>query len=110
MSILNRLSLRLPASIKQGLTLLSGTTLAQVIPAVASPVITRLFRPADVGAFAFVVAVFGLVVPVACLRYELGIMRPEAEEEATRLTSLRRAFGAGAALLRLLALVTVCHF
>jgi len=107
MSILNRHILRLPVSIRQGLTLLSGTTLAQVIPALASPVITRLFRPADFGAFAFVVAVLGLLTPVACLRYDLAIMLAEDDEEATHLTALCLGVGACAALLLSCALVVI---
>jgi O-antigen/teichoic acid export membrane protein len=107
MSILNRHSLRLPASIKQGLTLLSGTTLAQAIPAIASPLITRLFRPGDVGAFAFVVAVFGVLTPVACLRYDLAIMLPEDDVEASRLTALCLTIGAATAMLLLLALLII---
>ncbi len=67
---------RLPASVKQGLTLLGGTTLAQAIPALASPVIARLFTPADIGAFAFVVAVFGVLTPIACLRYDVADRAP----------------------------------
>src|SRR5256885_1681846 len=109
MSLLNGHLLRLPASIRQGLTLLSGTTLAQVIPALASPIITRLYRPPDVGASAFVVAVLGVLTPVACLRYDLAIMLPEEDKEATHLTALCLVVGAGAALILLFALVVIWH-
>ena len=107
MSLQSRESLRLPVSIKQGLTLLSGSTLAQLIPALASPVITRLYRPADVGAFAVVVAVFGVLTPVACLRYDLAIMLPKKEDEAAHLTALCLAVGAGAAVALSLALLVI---
>jgi O-antigen/teichoic acid export membrane protein len=79
---------RLPAAVRQGLTLLSGTTLAQVVPAIAAPLLTRLYRPTDFGDFAVVLAIFGVLAPIACMRYELAIMLPEGEEEAAHLTLL----------------------
>jgi O-antigen/teichoic acid export membrane protein len=100
---------RLPRSVKQGLTLLGGTTLAQVIPAAASPIIARLFTPADIGAFAFVVAVFGVLTPIACLRYDVAIVLPEDDEEATHLTALCFLISTGVALLSLVALLMIWH-
>ncbi len=88
MPTLNRAFLRLPKSIKQGLTLLSGTTIAQILPAIAAPVITRLYRPTDFGTFAFVLAAFGIMAPVTCLRYDLAIMLPDDDSEATHITAL----------------------
>lgn len=99
----------LPSSVKQGLTLLSGATLAQVIPAVASPLIARLFTPADIGAFAFVVAVLGVIMPLACLRYDVAIVLPEDDEEAAHLTALCFLMGAGAALLSVVPLLIIWH-
>jgi O-antigen/teichoic acid export membrane protein len=110
MSIPNRHSLRLPASLTQALTLLGGTTLAQLVPAAASPILTRLYRPADFGVFAAVFAVFGVLTPLACLRYDVAIMLPEDDEEASHLTSLCLAVGAGAALLLLVGLLVMWRF
>lgn len=99
----------LPPSVKQGLTLLSGATLAQVIPALASPLIARLFTPADIGAFAFVVAVLGVIMPLACLRYDVAIVLPEDDEEAAHLTALCFLVGAAAALLSVVPLLIIWH-
>ena len=68
--------------------MLGGSTLAQVIPAITAPILTRLYRPTDFGVFAFVLAVFGVLAPVACMRYDLAIMLPEDDAEAARLTLL----------------------
>jgi O-antigen/teichoic acid export membrane protein len=103
----NSLYLRLPPSVKQGLTLLGGATLAQLIPAVASPVIARLFNPAGIGAFAFVLAVFGVITPVVCLRYDVAIVLPEDDEEATHLTALCFLVSTAAALLSFVALLVL---
>src|ERR1700722_11536848 len=83
-----RASLRLPTAVRQGLTLLSGSTIAQIVPALVAPLVTRLYRPTDFGTFAFVLAVFGVLAPVACMRYELAIMLPEDDARATQVTSL----------------------
>jgi O-antigen/teichoic acid export membrane protein len=79
--------LKIHAAIGQGLTLLGGSALAQVIPALTAPILTRLYHPADFGIFAFVLAVFGVLAPIACLRYELAIML-EDEAEVANLTLL----------------------
>jgi O-antigen/teichoic acid export membrane protein len=84
----NRARVRVPAAVSQGLTLLGGSTLAQVIPAITAPILTRLYRPTDFGVFAFVLAVFGVLAPVACMRYDLAIMLPEDDAEAAQLTLL----------------------
>jgi len=88
MAISPRAQLRLPAAVRQGLALLSGNTLAQVVPAIAAPLLTRLYHPVDFGTFAFVLAVFGVLAPIACLRYEFAIMLPKDDERATQVTSL----------------------
>lgn len=73
--------------------MLSGNTLAQVVPAIVAPVLTRLYRPVDFGTFAFVLAVFGVLAPMTCLRYELAIMLPKDDERATQVTSLCLVMG-----------------
>jgi lipopolysaccharide exporter len=88
MTISKRAPLRLPIAVRQGLTLLSGSALAQIVPAIAAPVVTRLYHPIDFGMFAFVLAVFGVLAPVVCMRYDLAIMLPEDEERAAHVTLL----------------------
>ncbi|MGO9934868.1 MAG: lipopolysaccharide biosynthesis protein [Steroidobacteraceae bacterium] len=88
MRIPKRAQLRLPVSVRQGLTLLTGSTVAQIVPAILAPVLTRLYVPADFGTFAFVLAVFGVLAPLVCMRYELAIMLPEDDERAAHVTLL----------------------
>ena len=88
MTISKRARLRLPIAVRQGLTLLSGSTVAQIVPAIAAPVVTRLYHPVDFGMFAFVLAVFGVLAPVVCMRYGLAILLPEDEEYAAHVTLL----------------------
>src|SRR5271167_3346935 len=110
MIIPNRIHLRLPAAVRQGLTLLSGATLAQLVPAVAAPLVTRLYNPVDFGTFAFVLAVFGVLAPLVCMRYDLAIMLPEDEQDAAHVTLLCLILGATLALISILAPACVWLF
>lgn len=101
---------RLPTAVKQGLILLGGTTLAQMVPAIAAPLVTRLYHPADFGTFAFVLAAFGLLAPLVCMRYELAIMLPEDEESAAHVTWLCLIFAAALAVLSCLILALLWLF
>lgn len=98
---------RLPPSVKHGLTLLGGATLAQVIPALASPLIARLFVPSAIGAFASVAAVLGTITPVACMRYDVAIVLPEDDKEASDLTALCFLIAAAGALLTVVILLLI---
>ena len=73
---------------KQGVTLLTGSGMAQLLPALAAPLITRVYQPHQFGVFAFVLAAFGILVPVACLRYDIAIVLPERDEEAVSIAAL----------------------
>ncbi len=65
--------------------LVSGTTLAQAIPFLALPLITRLFTPSDFASLEqFIMLVEILVIP-ATLKYEFAIMQPKHNEDAKQL-------------------------
>ena len=57
-----------------------GTALSQALGALAAPVLTRLYTPADFGVYAIYLSILGLVSALGSLRYELAI--PLAEDEA----------------------------
>lgn len=65
--------------------LMSGTVLAQGLAIFASPIITRLFDPADFGAAAVVASFAAVLSVVACLRYELAINLPVKDGEAANV-------------------------
>jgi O-antigen/teichoic acid export membrane protein len=70
------------------LKLVTGTTLAQVITVLASPVITRLYGPEAFGFLAVFTSITSIIGVVACMRYELAIMLPKTDEEAANLLGL----------------------
>jgi lipopolysaccharide exporter len=68
--------------------LVTGTTLAQVITILASPVITRLYGPEAFGFLAIFTSITSILGVIACMRYELAIMLPKTDEEAANLLGL----------------------
>ena len=79
------------------LTLLVGAALAQALPLLLGPWLTRLYRPADFGAYHLFSAVAANLAVVACARYEFALPLAACEAQATALRTL---------CLRVLALVT----
>lgn len=70
------------------LTLVTGTTIAQIITILASPIITRLYGPEAFGLVALFTSITGILGVIVCLRYELAIMLPESDEEAANVFGL----------------------
>lgn len=70
------------------ITLMTGTSFAQALLILASPILTRLYSPEDFGVFALYLSVLGILTVVACWRYELAIVLPEKDEDAANLLVL----------------------
>lgn len=70
------------------LTLAGGTAFAQGIGLVVIPILTRLYSPADYGAYAQYAAFFNLLVPLVHFRYAQAIMLPKEEQEALEVLRL----------------------
>lgn len=80
----------LPNSVfaKNVTTLMAGTGLAQIIPIVLSPVLTRLYTPGEYGVFAFYVSVCAIIAVIVTGKYELAIIVSKSEAEAVNLVAL----------------------
>jgi lipopolysaccharide exporter len=68
--------------------LATGTTIAQIITVLVSPILTRLYGPEAFGFLALFISITSIIGVVACMRYELAIMLPKTEEEAANLLGL----------------------
>lgn len=66
-------------------TLAGGTVLGQGAVIAASPILTRLYTPADFGVLAVYVSVIAPLAVVASLRYEYAIPLPKRDSEAAQL-------------------------
>ncbi len=73
-------------------TLVTGTTIAQIIPIAISPILTRIYTPEDFGVLALFLSVSMLVGAIASARYEQAIILPEKDEDALNLIVLSLSF------------------
>ena len=79
------------------LALSLGTTGAQALVILSSPVLSRLFLPEAFGLAAIFGAITGTVSLVGCLSYELAIVLPKRDEDAANLAGLCLILNVGVA-------------
>lgn len=68
--------------------LFSGNAVGQAIPIVLSPVIARLYPPADFGVFSLYLGIVGVAAVISTGRYELAILLPKRTQMADALLIL----------------------
>ena len=71
--------------VRNVLTLMTGTTIAQAIPIAISPILTRIYTPDDFGIFALYMSIAGIISVIATGRYELAIMLPKDDKDAINI-------------------------
>lgn len=81
-----------------------GTTVAQAITILISPILSRLFEPEAFGLGALFASIVGTISLVGCLSYHLAIMLPKDDKTAANLFGLSLLLTAGIALLVALAI------
>jgi O-antigen/teichoic acid export membrane protein len=86
------------------LTLMTGTSLAQGLIIVASPILTRLYTPDDFGILAIYVSIVSLLLAVASWNYEWAIPLAETMTTAANLLLLCLGILAGMSLVALIGL------
>jgi len=74
--------------VKNFAVMLSGNGLALVIPFLIAPLISRIYTPEDFAGFELFVKIAALIAVVSALRFELAIIIPKEEEEASSLVKL----------------------
>ncbi|WHX26168.1 oligosaccharide flippase family protein [Virgibacillus halodenitrificans] len=70
------------------LTILTGTTFAQALPVIASPLLTRIYSPTEFGEFGIFIAILGILSVVACFRFEQALALPKSDKGAINLLVL----------------------
>ena len=65
-----------------------GTAVAQAIGVLITPILSRIFTPADYGLVALYGAVVTICATVITLRYEIRVLLPEADDEAKNIVIL----------------------
>ncbi|WP_125609607.1 oligosaccharide flippase family protein [Specibacter cremeus] len=69
------------------LHLMTGTATAQLVVLALTPILSRIYTPADYGLFAVYSSIVALVSAVATLRYDMAIMLPKDDDTARTLKS-----------------------
>jgi O-antigen/teichoic acid export membrane protein len=81
------------------LTLTTGTTLANLVPIVTAPILSRLYGPAEFGLFALYAGVAALLGVAATGRYEMAIVLPAEDGDAFELLGLSLLLAGATAVL-----------
>ncbi len=68
--------------------LVGGTAGAQAIVVLSSPILTRLYSPDDFSIFAVYSSIFGILVSIACLRFEIAIPLPQKDTVAINVLAI----------------------
>lgn len=79
--------------------LTSGTVVAQGVMALALPILTRLYSPADFNLFAAYASTLGFISVASCLRFNIAISLPDNDAEGMNLLAIALLSGAGFTLL-----------
>jgi O-antigen/teichoic acid export membrane protein len=73
---------------KNFLVLFRGTLIAQIIPVLLAPVLTRMYSPDDFGVFELFLSVTLILGAIANGRYELAVVLPDKQEDAWNIVGL----------------------
>lgn len=68
--------------------MMTGTVIAQAIPMLLSPVMTRLYEPRDYGMYAAFMVSSTIISAFASGRYEFAVVLPEQDAEAANVVGL----------------------
>lgn len=84
--------------LKNVVTLMTGTALAQALPISISPILTRIYTPEDFGIFALYLSISSILGVVVSGRYELAIVLPEKDDDAINIVALSALIALGISL------------
>jgi O-antigen/teichoic acid export membrane protein len=70
------------------LTLAGGTTIALAVTVLASPITSRLFGPEAFGLATLYRSGAAMLAAIACLRYEMAIVLPKNDDDASQLFAI----------------------
>ena len=87
--------------------LMSGSILAQAIPLIVAPILTRLYTPEEFGVYALFFSFVSILTIVATARYEMAIMLPKSNRTSMSIVYLSATISI---LISLFTLVLVLAF
>tara|TARA_R110001592_G_C13189189_1_gene752153 strand:+ start:4331 stop:5632 length:1302 start_codon:yes stop_codon:yes gene_type:complete len=73
---------------KNVFTLVTGTAIAQIIPLLVAPILSRIYTPQEFGRLALYMSIVQILGAIANGRYELAIVLPKEKKKGVQLTIL----------------------
>jgi O-antigen/teichoic acid export membrane protein len=65
-----------------------GTTIAQAIPIIISPILTRIYSPEEFGSLILFMSIVSILSVIVTLRYEKAIVQPLSDKDAISLVAI----------------------
>lgn len=69
-------------------TLMSGTAIAQVLPILTTPILTRYYGPIEFGMLGMFIGIVSLLVVISTFKYDVAIIQPKDDSIAEQLFNL----------------------
>lgn len=91
------------------LTLMTGTAVAQVIPLVARPFLTRIYTPAEFGVWGMYTALAGGLATIGALRYDIAVVMPETDAGGRAMVKLASRIGLAFSVVATVLLTVFSH-
>ncbi len=85
--------------------LMSGTIIAQLIPILLTPILSRLYSPEDFGIYSLFTSTCSILMIIATGRLQLAIMLPKEDKEAIRIMILSVMLAIGVSIILILILL-----
>jgi O-antigen/teichoic acid export membrane protein len=79
--------------------LVTGTVIAHSITALVTPVLSRLYSPADFSLLAVFSGVLSIISVAACLRFDIAIPLPDKDADATNILALALSSAVGVSIM-----------
>ncbi len=89
---------------RNALTLISGTTIAQFVAILLTPILSRIYSTEDFGELSLFMSITGILSVVSTMRYEMAVILPEKDEDAVNVMALSFLIAAGWSVLSLFAI------
>lgn len=97
-------------SIKSIGVLILGAAISQIIPIVASPILSRIYSPESFGVLGTLISIAGTISVIGSLKYELAIVLPPNEKKRASLVVLSFFVLALFSLITLFSVITAKDF
>jgi len=71
--------------LKNVATLITGTVLAQLIPILLLPILSKIYTPEEFGTFTIYISIIGMLAAAGNLKYEGAVVLPDSDRDASAL-------------------------